>query len=392
MKIHEYQAKEIFRKYGIPVPLGEMVETAEQAKEIAQKIGKPVMIKAQVHVGGRGKAGGIKSAQNAEEAYEKAKNILGMDIKGLKVKKVLVTESKEISSEAYIGIIVDRRTKKPVIMVSPAGGIDIEEVAKNTPEKIFKLEVDPLLGLQAYQARNLAFKLYANPKTSNQAIPVIMKLYWAFWDEDCSLAEINPFITTPEGEVWALDAKINIDDNGLERHPEIEAMRDLDSEEQGENEARKMGLSFVKLDGNIGCVVNGAGLAMATMDLVKHFGADPANFLDIGGSSNPEKVMTAMRIITRDQNVKAILFNIFGGITRCDDVANGIVAALKEFKPKVPIVVRLTGTNEDKAREILKQVGLSATSSMEEVVRKAIELSNVTQLQMFEGCDAPTEK
>lgn len=392
MKIHEYQAKEIFRKYGIPVPPGEMAETPEQAKEIAQKIGKPVMIKAQVHVGGRGKAGGIKSAQNAEEAYEKAKNILGMDIKGLKVKKVLVTESKEISSEAYIGIIVDRRTKKPVMMVSPAGGIDIEEVAKNTPEKIFKLEVNPLLGLQAYQARNLAFKLYTNPKTCNQAIPVIMKLYWAFWDEDCSLAEINPFITTPEGEVWALDAKINIDDNGLERHPEIEAMRDLDSEEPGENEARKMGLSFVKLDGNIGCVVNGAGLAMATMDLVKHFGAEPANFLDIGGSSNPEKVMTAMRIITREQNVKAILFNIFGGITRCDDVANGIVAALKEFKPKVPIVVRLTGTNEDKAREILKQVGLSATSSMEEVVRKAIELSNVTQLQMFEGCDAPEEK
>jgi succinyl-CoA synthetase beta subunit len=392
MKIHEYQAKEIFRKYGIPVPPGEMAETPEQAKEIAQKIGKPVMIKAQVHVGGRGKAGGIKSAQNPDEAYEKAKNILGMDIKGLKVKKVLVTENKEIASEAYLGIIVDRRTKKPVIMVSPAGGIDIEEVAKNTPEKIFKLEVDPLLGLQAYQARNLAFKLYANPKTCNQTVPVIMRLYWAFWDEDCSLAEINPFITTPEGEVWALDAKINIDDNGLERHPEIEAMRDLDSEESGENEARKMGLSFVKLDGNIGCVVNGAGLAMATMDLVKHFGAEPANFLDIGGSSNPEKVMTAMRIITRDQNVKAILFNIFGGITRCDDVANGIVAALKEFKLKVPIVVRLTGTNEDKAREILKQVGLSATSSMEEVVRKAIELSNVTQLQMFEGCDAPTEK
>jgi succinyl-CoA synthetase beta subunit len=392
MKIHEYQAKEIFRKYGIPVPPGEMAETPEQAKEIAQKIGKPVMIKAQVHVGGRGKAGGIKSAQNPDEAYEKAKNILGMDIKGLKVKKVLVTESKEIASEAYIGIIVDRRTKKPVIMVSPAGGIDIEEVAKNTPEKIFKLEVDPLLGLQPYQARNLAFKLYTNPKTCNQAIPVIMKLYWAFWDEDCSLAEINPFITTPDGEVWALDAKINIDDNGLERHPEIEAMRDLDSEEQGENEARKMGLSFVKLDGNIGCVVNGAGLAMATMDLVKHFGAEPANFLDIGGSSNPDKVVTAMRIVTRDQNVKAILFNIFGGITRCDDVANGIVAALKEFKPKVPIAVRLTGTNEDKGREILKQVGLSATSSMEEVVRKAIELSNVTQLQMFEGCDAPTEK
>lgn len=384
MKIHEYQAKEIFLKYGIPVPPGEMATTPEQAKEIAQKIGKPVMIKSQVHVGGRGKAGGIKSAENPDEAYEKAKNILGMDIKGLKVKKVLVTESKNIASEAYIGIIVDRRTKKPVIMVSPAGGIDIEEVAKKTPDKIFKLEVDPLLGLQAYQARNLAYKLYSDSKIANMTTPVIIKLYKAFWENDCSLAEINPFITTPEGEVWALDAKINIDDNGLERHPEIEAMRDLDSEESGENEARQMGLSFVKLDGNIGCVVNGAGLAMATMDLVKYFGAEPANFLDIGGSSSPDKVMTAMRIVTRDPNVKAILFNIFGGITRCDDVATGIVAALKEFKPKVPIVVRLTGTNEDRARKILEEINLPATSSMEEVVKRAIEKSKVSQLQMFE--------
>jgi len=384
MKIHEYQAKEIFLKYGIPVPPGEMATTPEQAKEIAQKIGKPVMIKSQVHVGGRGKAGGIKSAENPDEAFEKAKNILGMDIKGLKVKKVLVTESKNIASEAYIGIIVDRRTKMPVIMVSPAGGIDIEEVAKKTPEKIFKLEVDPLLGLQAYQARNLAYKLYSDSKIANMTTPVIIKLYKAFWENDCSLAEINPFITTPEGEVWALDAKINIDDNGLERHPEIEAMRDLDSEESGENEARQMGLSFVKLDGNIGCVVNGAGLAMATMDLVKYFGAEPANFLDIGGSSSPDKVVTAMRIITRDPNVKAILFNIFGGITRCDDVATGIVAALKEFKPRVPIVVRLTGTNEDRARKILEEINLPATSSMEEVVKRAIEKSKVSQLQMFE--------
>ena len=385
MKIHEYQAKEIFLKYRIPVPAGEVATTPEQAQEITQRIGKPVMVKAQVHVGGRGKAGGIKSAENPEEAYQKANDILGMDIKGLKVKKVLVTESKDISSEAYIGVIVDRKTKKAVIMVSPAGGIDIEEVAKNTPEKIFKTEVDPLLGLQIYQARDLAYKLYSNSKIANQTVPVIMKLYKAFWENDCSLAEINPFITTPEGEVWALDAKINIDDNGLERHPEIENMRDLDSEEPGEKEARQEGLSFVKLDGNIGCVVNGAGLAMATMDLVKHFGAEPANFLDIGGSSSPEKVITAMRIITKDPNVKAILFNIFGGITRCDDVATGIVGAVKEFKPKVPIVVRLTGTNEDKAKKILEEVNLAATSSMEEVVKKAIEKSKVTQLQMFEG-------
>ncbi|MDH4223976.1 MAG: ADP-forming succinate--CoA ligase subunit beta [candidate division Zixibacteria bacterium] len=384
MKIHEYQAKEIFLKYKIPVPPGEVATTPEQVKEIAQRIGKPVMIKSQVHVGGRGKAGGIKPAQNPDEAYQKAENILGMDIKGLKVKKVLVTECKDIASEAYIGVIVDRKTKKSVIMVSAAGGIDIEEVARTTPEKIFKMEVDPLLGLQVYQARDLAYKLYSDSKTANQTIPVIMRLYQAFWENDCSLAEINPFITTPQGEVWAIDAKINIDDNGLERHPEIEELRDSDAEEPGENDARQQGLSFVKLDGNIGCVVNGAGLAMATMDLVKHFGAEPANFLDIGGSSNPEKVVTAMRIITRDPNVKAILFNIFGGITRCDDVANGIVAALKEFKPKVPIVVRLTGTNEDKARDILKEVGLSVTSSMEDVVKKAIEKSRVTQLQIFE--------
>jgi succinyl-CoA synthetase beta subunit len=383
MKIHEYQAKQIFAKYGIPLPEGEMATIPEEAKSIAEKIGKPVMIKAQVHVGGRGKAGGIKKADNPDQAFEIASQILGMEIKGLPVKKVLVTECKEIASEAYLGVIVDRRSKKPVIMVSAAGGIDIEEVAKETPEKIFKLEIDPLLGLQSFQARNLAYLLYSDRKIANQTCPVILKLYQAFRENDCSLAEINPFITTKEGEVWALDAKINIDDSGLERHPEIEAMRDLDAEEKAEIEAREKGLSFVKLDGNIGCIVNGAGLAMATMDLVKKFGAEPANFLDIGGSSNPEKVVNAMNIILKDHNVKAILFNIFGGITRCDDVANGIVYAVKQLKPKVPIVVRLTGTNEDKARKILEEIHLTATSSMEEVVKRAIELSGMTQTTMF---------
>jgi succinyl-CoA synthetase beta subunit len=385
MKIHEYQAKQIFAKYGIPLPQGDMATTPEEAKSIAEKIGKPVMIKAQVHVGGRGKAGGIKKADNPDQAYEVASQILGMEIKGLVVKKVLVTECKDIASEAYLGVIVDRRSKKPVIMVSAAGGIDIEEVAKETPEKIFKLEIDPLLGLQPFQARNLAYLLYPDRKIANQTAPVILKLYQAFRENDCSLAEINPFITTKEGEVWALDAKINIDDSGLERHPEIEAMRDQDAEEKAEIEAREKGLSFVKLDGNIGCIVNGAGLAMATMDLVKKFGAEPANFLDIGGSSNPEKVVNAMNIILKDHNVKAILFNIFGGITRCDDVANGIVYAVKQLKPKVPIVVRLTGTNEDKARKILEEIHLTATSSMEEVVKRAIELSGMTQTTMFEG-------
>lgn len=376
MKIHEYQAKEIFKKYGIPVQPGEMATTAEEAKSIAERIGKPVMVKAQVLVGGRGKAGGIKYAENPDQAYEHAQNILGMEIKGIKVKKVLVTEAADIASEAYIGVIVDRRSKKPVIMVSPAGGVDIEEVARETPEKIFKLEVDPIMRMNTFQARELGSKLYDDFKIACKAADVILKLYSAFWQSDASLAEINPFITTPDGEVWALDAKMNIDDSGLARHPDITQMRNLDEEDASENEAREKDLSFVKLDGNIGCIVNGAGLAMATMDLVKHFGQEPANFLDIGGSSSPEKVLNAMRIILKDTNVKAILFNIFGGITRCDDVANGIVKAVKELKPQVPIVVRLTGTNEDEARKILEEINLTATSSMVEVVQKAIELSN----------------
>jgi succinyl-CoA synthetase beta subunit len=375
MKIHEYQAKDIFKKYGIPVQPGEVATTPDEAKSITQRIGKPVMVKAQVLVGGRGKAGGIKYAENPDQAYEHAQKILGMEIKGIPVKKVLVTEAADIASEAYIGVIVDRRSKKPVIMVSAAGGVDIEEVARETPEKIFKLEVDPIMGLNSFQARELGSKLYDDFKIACKAADAIMKLYSAFFESDASLAEINPFITTPQGEAWALDAKINIDDSGLARHPDIARMRDLDAEDASEMKARESDLSFVKLDGNIGCIVNGAGLAMATMDLVKHFGQEPANFLDIGGSSSPEKVLSAMRIILKDPNVKAILFNIFGGITRCDDVANGIVAAIKELNPPVPIVVRLTGTNEDKARKILEQVNLTATSSMVEVVQKAIELS-----------------
>jgi len=375
MKIHEYQAKEIFRKYGMPVPPGKVATKPEQAQKIAEEIGKPVMIKSQVHVGGRGKAGGIKYAKDPEEAYQVASRILGMDIKGLKVKKVLVTEACDIKSEAYIGVIVDRAKKMPVMMVSPAGGIDIEEVAAKTPEKIMKLHVDPFLGLQPFQAKRLAYFVYKDPKIVRQAMRIILALYRAFWEAEASLAEINPLVVTTNGEVWALDAKINIDDSGLFRNAYIEKMRDLSAEDPSETKAKDADLSFVKLDGNIGCIVNGAGLAMATMDLVKHFGAEPANFLDIGGSSSPEKVLNAMKIILRDKKVKAILINIFGGITRCDDVANGIVQAVKELKPKVPIVVRLTGTNEDIARKILEEINLTATTSMEEVVKKAIELA-----------------
>lgn len=382
MKIHEYQAKQIFAEAGIPVPPGDVAENPADAFTLAEKMNQPVMVKAQVHVGGRGKAGGVKYAENAEAARVLAQNILGMDIKGLTVKKVLVTGAEEILSESYVGIILDRATKKPVFMVSAAGGIDIEEVAAKTPEKIHKLYVDPTIGLLPFQARNLAYKLYREIGQVRQAADIIMKLYDVFWKVDASLVEINPLITTPGGKVIALDAKINIDDNGLYRQSVVEAMRDLDAEEPAEVKAREADLSYVKLDGNIGCIVNGAGLAMATMDLVKRYGGDPANFLDIGGSSNPAKVVTAMQIILSDPNVKAVLINIFGGITRCDDVANGIVAAFNEFRPTVPVVIRLTGTNEKEAEKILASYHLPTADTLDGVVKKAIELSGIKEHQV----------
>ncbi|OQX92166.1 MAG: succinate--CoA ligase subunit beta [candidate division Zixibacteria bacterium 4484_95] len=372
MKIHEYQAKEIFGKYGLPIPKGEVVTTPDEARNIAVRYEKPVMIKAQVHVGGRGKAGGIKYCKEPDDAFFAAQEILGMDIKGLIVKKVLVTEAVDIKSEAYVGVIVDRVTKRNVIMVSPAGGIDIEEVAAKTPEKIMKLGVDPLLGLLPYEALKLARFVYPDIKIARSAGGVIRKLYDAFVHSDASLAEINPLVLNNQDDLVALDAKINLDDSALFRHPDYENLRDLDAEDPAEMEAKRNDLSYVKLNGNIGCCVNGAGLAMATMDLVKHFGGEPANFLDIGGSSSPEKVLAAMKIILNDPNVVVILFNIFGGITRCDDVANGMVWAVEKLNPRVPIVVRLTGTNEDKAKKILEKLDLSATSSMEDVVKMAV--------------------
>lgn len=375
MKIHEYQAKEIFAKFGIPVPYGEVARTPLEAQKIAEKIGLPAVVKAQVHVGGRGKAGGIKIAQSIQEVYEVAKQILEMQIKGLPVKKVLVTQAVSIKSEIYIGIIVDRKNKKPVVMGSQAGGIDIEEVAKKSPEKIIKIFVEPDLGLLPFQARRLAFELFSESNLASQASQIILNLYKAFWESEASLAEINPLIISEDGKLIALDAKIDLDDNGLLKRPELESLRDLESEEKAESEARSGGLSFVKMEGEIGCIVNGAGLAMATMDLVKYFGAEPANFLDIGGSSSPDKVIAAMNIILKDPKVKVILFNIFGGITRCDDVALGIVSAVNKMQPKVPIVVRLVGTNQDKARQILEEVNLPSANRMEEVVKKAIELS-----------------
>jgi succinyl-CoA synthetase beta subunit len=375
VNIHEYQAKEILRALGVPIPFGEVATTPDEAQAIAARIGKQVVVKAQVHAGGRGKAGGVKLARDAAEAREKAKAILGMQIKGLTVQKVLVTEASDIASEAYVGIIMDRATRKPVFMVSPAGGIDIEEVAAKTPEQILKVPVDTRYGLQPYQAMRLGFFLYDDLAEARAAAKIMQQLYTAFIQSGCSLAEINPLVVTPAGEVVALDAKMVIDDNELDRRPAIAALRDETAEAPSEVEARKANLTFIKLDGNVGCCVNGAGLAMATMDLVKYYGGEPANFLDIGGSSNPEKVVAALRIITADPNVKAILFNIFGGITRTDDVANGIVTATRQNPLKVPIVIRLTGTNEEIAMKILNENGFSASSDMDEAVKSAVALA-----------------
>ncbi len=375
MNIHEYQAKDIFRKYGIPIPPGDVATTPEEAEAIARKFGTMVVIKAQVHTGGRGKAGGVKLARTPEDAKSIAAQILKLTIKGLPVKKVLVTPAADIASEAYVGIIVDRASKRPVFMASPAGGIDIEEVAAKTPDKILRRPVDPRYGLQAYEAMQLAFFLYSDMKQVRATAKILQQLYKAFSENGGSLAEINPLVTTPTGDVVALDAKMVIDDNELDRRPDIAALRDASAEDPSEVEARKANLTFIKLDGNVGCVVNGAGLAMATMDLVKYYGGEPANFLDIGGSSNPEKVVAALRIITSDPNVKAILFNIFGGITRTDDVANGIVTAIKQNPLKVPLVIRLTGTNEEIAVKILKENGLSAMTDMDEAVKKAVALA-----------------
>ncbi|HEU4463510.1 MAG TPA: ADP-forming succinate--CoA ligase subunit beta [Gemmatimonadota bacterium] len=375
MKIHEYQAREIFRDHGLPVPPERVATTPEEAEAAARELGGAVVIKAQVHVGGRGKAGGVKVAKSPADARTAAERILGMVIKGLEVRKVLVAPAVDIAHESYVGIIVDRASRRPVLMVSAAGGVDIEEVARETPEKIHRVAIDPRYGLLRHQAMGLGFALYDDLDRARAAAGVFHGLYAAFEAIDASLAEINPLVVTRGGELLAIDAKVNLDDNALFRHPGFESLRDPSSEEPAETEAREKGLSYVKLDGTVGCIVNGAGLAMATMDLIKYYGAEPANFLDIGGSSNPEKVVNAMRIILSDPNVKAILFNIFGGITRCDDVANGIVAALKQLEVDVPIVIRLTGTNEKEALEILESVGLPATNSMDEVVRKAIELA-----------------
>ncbi len=372
MNLHEYQGKELFARFGLPVLPGQVAGTPEEARDIAASIGGTVVIKAQVQAGGRGKAGGVKLAHTPDEAFEKARAILALTIKGLPVRKVLVAQAADIAKEYYCAIVMDREKKAPLVMLSSEGGVDIEEVAHSAPEKIVKFHI-PLEGLRPYMARNLMAPLFPDAKQAAQAADILIKLYRAFLEGDCSLAEINPLAVTPEGKVIALDAKVVLDDNAEFRHKDWDAWRDPAEETPGARLAREKGLSYVKLDGDIGCIVNGAGLAMATMDLIKHYGGEPANFLDIGGSSNPEKVTAALRIITGDSHVRAILFNIFGGITRCDDVANGIVASLTASPLPVPLVIRLTGTNEERARQILKDFGLGATTSMDEAVRMVIE-------------------
>ncbi len=375
MNIHEYQAKEILRSKGIPVPPGEVATTPDEAVQIAEKYGGMVVVKAQVHTGGRGKAGGVKLAKTPDEVREHAENILGMTISSLTVEKVLITPAEDIDTEAYVGVLIDRGSQAATFMVSSEGGIDIEEVAHTNPDAIRKLTVDPRYGLMDHQAFWLANALYDDPALIKQTSKIIRQLYDAFTSSGASMLEINPLITTTAGEVKAIDAKMSIDDSELFRQPEIAEYRDLSAEPWAETKAREANLSYVKLDGNVGCCVNGAGLAMATMDLVKYYGGEPANFLDIGGSSNPEKVVAALEIISSDSNVDVILFNIFGGITRCDDVAKGIVEATRSIDIEPPIVIRLTGTNEKEGLEILAEAGFSAFTSMDDIVERAVQMA-----------------
>lgn len=375
MKIHEYQARNLFRKYGIPVPEGDVYHSVDEVKKKLSDDDKLRVVKAQVHVGGRGKAGGVKLAKTKAEAIASAEQILGMDIKGLTVEKVLIADAVDIEKEFYVGLINDRNTKAVTLMASAEGGVEIEEVAKVSPEKIIKMSIDPSMGLMDWQARKIALQLFNEPNQIRQAAAIFVKLYQLYVESDSSLAEINPLVLTPDKQVLAIDGKMNFDDNALFRQPKILKMREVTEDEAKEIEASAKGLSYIKLDGNIGCMVNGAGLAMATMDMIKLYGGEPANFLDIGGSSNPQKVVDAMNILLGDKNVKAVMINIFGGITRCDDVARGLVTALDEIKTEIPIVIRLSGTNAKEGLAIIKEYGLPTVSTMSEAAKKAIELS-----------------
>ena len=372
MKIHEYQAKEIFAQYGIPTVLGEAARTVDEVYDYAVKAAAPIMVKAQVHVGGRGKAGGVKFCPDPEKAREAAEKILGMDIKGCKVSKVLIYPAIDIKREAYLGITIDRAAKKIVFIGTSQGGVEIEELARAKPDAIKKILLDPTLPPDLSLFQEMGAALYPEPLLAAEAADILALLYVIFLEKDCTLVEINPLVVNGEGRLIAADAKIVFDDNALWRHPGLSLLQDFEQENPKEIEAKKYGLTFVDLDGNIGCIVSGAGLAMATMDMIKAAGGQPANFLDVGGSSNPDKVLNAIRIILRNPKVKVIVINIFGGITRCDDIAAGIIKATDSMEIPVPICVRLTGTNEDKAREMLKGTNLISADTMKNVIQKAV--------------------
>jgi len=373
MKLHEYQSKRLFARCGVPIPQGGVAGSPEEARQIASRLGGRVVVKAQVLVGGRGKAGGIRLANDADEAERLAGQILGMKIEGLLVKKVLIDQAADIQREIYLGVVLDRAARRPVMMASSEGGVEIEEVARTTPEKIARTTIDPFLGLQDYQARNLAMAMGLGRENIRGFSRIARGLYDAYVSCDASLAEINPLVVTGDGQLLAVDGKMVLDDNALYRHPDLAEMRDLSEEAPAEREARKYGISYVKLDGEIGCMVNGAGLAMATMDIIRLAGSLPANFLDIGGGAKADKVAAALRIILSDPNVKAVLFNIFGGITRCDEVAKGILEALKEVPTGVPMVARLVGTNEKEGRVLLAEAKMQTASTLFEAADLAVK-------------------
>ena len=382
MKIHEYQAKQILTQYGVKVPEGQVANNPPEAFEIAKKLGGTVAVKAQIHAGGRGKGGGIKIAKNPEEAKEMAGKLIGSKLvtpqtgdEGKVVQRVLIEEGLNIQREFYLGIVIDRSQQKLVFMASREGGVEIEEVARTSPDLILKETIQPGIGWQSFQARKIAFGLGLNAKTVGKASGLMSALYRAFEETDASMVEVNPLVLTEEGELYALDAKMSFDDNALDRHPEIVEMRDLSEEDPTEIEASRHRLSYIKLDGEVGCMVNGAGLAMATMDIIKMAGGSPANFLDVGGGANLEQVKNAFRILLLDENLKAVLINIFGGIVRCDVVAEGVVQAVKEEGVKVPVVVRLEGTNVEKGREILKDSGLDflVATDMADAAHKVVQ-------------------
>ena len=375
MKLHEYQSKQLFARYGIPIPKGRIAGTASEVKQISEEFGGKVVIKSQVLVGGRGKAGGIRLAKTPEEAQELATIILGMEIKGLPVRKVLVDEAVAISREFYIGIINDRNSQKPVLMASGAGGMEIEEVAQKNPEKITRVYIDPLLGLRDYQLRDAAIAIDLPRGLWKSFIEIIQALWKVYTECDATLAEINPLVISAENKLVALDAKVIIDDNALFRHSDLADLRDLDIEEPSEVEARKFGVTFIKMNGNIGCMVNGAGLAMATMDILNLFGGEAANFLDIGGGASAEKVAASLRVILADKKVKSILINVFGGITRCDEVAKGLLTAAKDVDVKVPMVIRLVGTNEEEGRQLLKESKYASAETLVQAAQLAVDFA-----------------